>query len=394
VGGTEFKDASNYSQYWAASNGAGGGSALGYIPEAAWNESASGGLWASGGGVSTVYTKPSWQAAPGVPSDGMRDVPDVAMTGASHDAYLIELNGGLYCVGGTSAAAPSFASLMALVVQSAHGAQGNANPGLYRLASQQLSAGGAAVFHDTTSGNNGVPGVTGFSAGAGYDQATGLGSVDGSILVNQWGVNNSTGFTIAANASTATLAQGGTATIAVSLTAQGGFSSAATLTASGLPTGVSVKFSATSVKAGAPVTATFTATVSAAPGTYAVTFGGAGAGVTATTKVSVTVVAPSFALGTSAGSTSVAQGGSAAVTLTSSVVNGFKATVALSVGGLPKGLTASFASATIASPGSGSSKLTLTAASTLAKGTYNLMITAAGGGVTHTQVISVTVTGH
>jgi uncharacterized membrane protein len=323
----------------------------------------------------------------------MRDVPDVAMSGAAHDAYIIQMNGGMYCVGGTSAAAPSFASLMALVVQAAHGAQGNANPGLYRLASQQLSAGGAAVFHDTTSGNNSVPGVTGFSAGAGYDQATGLGSVDGSMLVNQWGVNNSTGFTIAANAASATLAQGGTTSVTVSLTAQGGFNSAATLTASGLPAGVSAKLSANSVKAGAPVTVTFTATSTAAPGTYAVTFSGSGAGVTATTKVSLTVVAPSFALGTSAGSASVAQGGSAAVTLTSSVVNGFKAAVALTVSGLPKGLTASFAPATIASPGSGSSKLTLTAALTLAKGTYNLTVTAAGGGVTHTQVISLMVTG-
>ena len=56
-------------------------SARSYIPEVAWNESGSvsggSGLWATGGGVSTVYAKPGWQVAPGVPNDNRRDVPDV-----------------------------------------------------------------------------------------------------------------------------------------------------------------------------------------------------------------------------------------------------------------------------------------------------------------------------
>jgi pseudomonalisin len=169
VGGTEFNDTKNSTLYWASSNAGGTqGSALGYIPEIVWNESGSSGLWASGGGASSIYGKPSWQTGTGVPADGRRDVPDVSLSAASHDGYLIYMNGSLLAVGGTSAAAPSFAGLMALVAQSTGARQGNANPHLYALASKQHS-GGAAVFHDITSGNNSVAGVTGYNAGAGYD---------------------------------------------------------------------------------------------------------------------------------------------------------------------------------------------------------------------------------
>src|SRR5208282_1829731 len=70
-------------------------------------------------------------------------------------------------------------------VQSTAARQGNANNVFYALAAKQQS-GGAAVFHDVTTGNNSVPGQTGFNATAGYDQATGLGSIDASLLVEHW----------------------------------------------------------------------------------------------------------------------------------------------------------------------------------------------------------------
>jgi pseudomonalisin len=117
----------------------------------------------------------------------MRDVPDVAMHASIQDAYVVQIQSSVFYASGTSAAAPSLASVMALVAEKAAGAQGNANPVLYGLATQQWSSSGAAVFHDITSGNNSVPGVTGFNAGIGYDEATGLGSVDASLLVNHWG---------------------------------------------------------------------------------------------------------------------------------------------------------------------------------------------------------------
>ena len=170
VGGTAFNDSANPSLYWSTSNSSTYTSALKYIPESVWNQSASvsggSGLWAGGGGPSGIYQKPSWQAGAGVPADGWRDVPDVAMAASSYDGYVIEMNGGLYLLGGTSAATPSFAGVMALAAQRKGARLGNANPALYGFATRQ-AGGGAAVFHDITAGNNTVPGVTGFSAGTG-----------------------------------------------------------------------------------------------------------------------------------------------------------------------------------------------------------------------------------
>ena len=191
VGGTEFDDTTNQAAYWAATNDPiTMGSALSYIPEQAWNESGNvtggSGLLSTGGGASSHFSKPSWQVAPGVPADGSRDVPDVALTAAAHDGYLAFQGGALFSFSGTSAAAPSFAGLMAMVVQRTASRQGNANPALYKLAASQYGGSGPAVFHDSTIGNNSVPGVTGYRCGVGYDQVTGLGSVDGAVLLATW----------------------------------------------------------------------------------------------------------------------------------------------------------------------------------------------------------------
>ena len=185
VGGTEFDDTTVSAMYWESGNSGAGSSALGYIPESGWNESNSGGLWATGGGSSLIYAKPSWQSAPGVPADGKRDVPDVALTAATHDGYLVEVNGGLYAFGGTSAAAPAFAGILALVAEESAARLGNPNRQLYKMASLKAFAGNS-IFHDVTEGNNSVPGVLGYTAGAGYDLVTGLGSIDAQALVNAW----------------------------------------------------------------------------------------------------------------------------------------------------------------------------------------------------------------
>ncbi len=126
VGGTQFDDTANPSLYWSSENAAGTeASALSYIPENVWNESGHSGLWAGGGGASTSYSKPSWQTGTGVPTDGRRDVPDISLTAAGHDGYLVYMNGNLIVVSGTSAASPALAGLMAL---GAGTRQGNANP--------------------------------------------------------------------------------------------------------------------------------------------------------------------------------------------------------------------------------------------------------------------------
>ena len=208
VGGTQFAEGSG--NYWSPTNSANSGSALSYIPETAWSE--------SGGGASAFYSKPAWQAGPGVTNDNARDVPDVALSAALHDGYFIESQGANFPVAGTSCAAPSMAAIVALLnhYQVSNGFQkqpglGNINPQLYRLAQSVPSA-----FHDITSGNNivqcaqGSPdcltGSFGYSAGPGYDMATGLGSVDANTLVTKWNTaTNGVVVTLSASANIGTL---------------------------------------------------------------------------------------------------------------------------------------------------------------------------------------------
>ena len=218
VGGTQFNENGADNTYWSPTNGPDQSSVLGYIPEDVWNESCSDvnqcgtiNLFASSGGVSTLYSKPSWQSGPGVPNDKQRDLPDVSLAAASgHDGYLVCQDGicltdgsgqliNAEIVGGTSAGAPSFAAIMALIVQKTGSRQGQANFVLYPMAAAQNAAncnGSAAggvqpqcVFNDITQGNNNVPGQTGATAGAGYDLATGWGSVNAGNLASAWPVN-------------------------------------------------------------------------------------------------------------------------------------------------------------------------------------------------------------
>src|SRR5262249_17449903 len=150
------------------------------------------------GGPSTLYAKPAWQQGPGVPDDGARDVPDVSMTAAGHDGYLIVYNGLLLVTSGTSASAPALSGIIAILNQyqvakkyQAAAGLGNINPQLYRLAQVAPTA-----FHDVVDGDNIVPctqgspkcltGSYGYKAGPGYDLVTGLGSVDANNFVTQW----------------------------------------------------------------------------------------------------------------------------------------------------------------------------------------------------------------
>ena len=393
VGGTQFNDSLNPSQYWSPTNSSGQSSALGYIPESAWNESSwSGGLWAGGGGTSIVYAKPSWQVAPGVPSDNMRDVPDLALHGSIQDAYIIQIQGMPFYVSGTSAATPSLASVMALVLESAGSAQGNANPSFYALAAQQFAADGPAVFHDVSLGNNSVPGVAGFNAAAGYDEATGLGSVDAALLVQHWNDTAQVNFTVAPSLASLSMAPGGSASTTLTLIGEGGFNAPATLTASGSPSGVTVKFSSATIAEGTPVTVTVSAASTVKPGSYTVSIQGSGSGLVRTSSLALIVAAPTFTLSASAASATVTAGNSASIVLTTASTSGFKSAVTLSVTGLPKGVTAAFSPATIASPGSGTSTLKLTAASTAVNGLSVLTLKAVGGGITQSQTLNLTVT--
>ena len=190
VGGTQFNEGSGI--YWRDSKAKDGSSAIGYIPEQAWNESGStpegSGLWASGGGPSSCYPRPSWQNLPGMPGDSRhRVLPDVSLAAAGgHDGYVIETQGWRASTGGTSCSSPALAGILALVVQKTGSRQGNPNPTFYRLAGAQFSGGGPVVFHDIVDGGTQVPGTRGYRCSPGYDLATGLGSVDAQALVEAW----------------------------------------------------------------------------------------------------------------------------------------------------------------------------------------------------------------
>jgi Pro-kumamolisin, activation domain/Bacterial Ig-like domain (group 3) len=218
--------------YWSA-NGSNDlvSSAKSYIPEMAWNDttfniSVGGGLDGGGGGASALFPKPTWQTGvPGIPADSARDVPDISLDASNdHDGLIYctqvepsnsstfvsscqatsfrtpnvpSTNDGnlLAIAGGTSFAAPEFSGILAIIEQklASSGGLGNIDPALYKLASNATTY--ASAFHDIKSGNNQVPCVSGspdcpsgsnpvigYAAGTGYDQATGLGSIDANNL--------------------------------------------------------------------------------------------------------------------------------------------------------------------------------------------------------------------
>ena len=316
VGGTDFdQTALTAPTFWSATNNATtGASALSYIPETTWNDSCAGmgidqcvltsqflnivggsggpsscATQSSGGTCTAGYSKPSWQTGSGVPMDGVRDLPDVSLfasNGFNNSFYIIcQGDAGFFgspetCsltnftfvgVGGTSASAPAFAGIMALVNQKlamtggAGTRLGNANYTLYKLAAQTGAScdsstvaltGNSCIFYDITKGNNSVPcnpntpncgaappGVDNFGVlvdpnnsnklawltTPGYDLATGLGSVNANNLVKAWStVTFAPSITTLTNLSPTSIAHGEPVNVSVKVTPQAG---------TGVPTG-------------------------------------------------------------------------------------------------------------------------------------------------------------
>ena len=347
VGGTDFDDANTQATFWNPTNAATTqASAKGYIPEIPWNDScgASGlngcatattntnlTLVAGSGGPSAVYSKTQAPFQTGF-GDAQRDLPDVSLfaaDGLNNSFYIIcesdqDIPGDTGCsltkfvttspfhdfqaVGGTSASAPAFAAIMALVNQKTGQRQGNANFVLYSLAKSEsfgscnsssftnpaTALPNTCVFLDVTKSNNAVPcvggtpncsktsaggngvlqsnGVAAFTAGAGYDLATGLGSINVTALLNSWAVPaaHATSTTISPATINSTL---GTAQVITGTVTSG----------SGTPTGLVVLENATT---GAPIDTgsltgnNFTVTTNLLPaGTYNIKahYGGDGA---------------------------------------------------------------------------------------------------------------------
>jgi subtilase family serine protease len=259
-GGTAVNGNVPTTQYWTGTTGGVDviSSARSYIPEMGWNDTANSGntggdLVASGGGASIFFSKPTWQTGAGVPNDNKRDVPDLALNASPiHDPYLFcsedgasgaiqasctsgfrtGSGGDLTAVGGTSAAAPTFAGILALMEQylvsnsfQTTPGVGNANPNLYYIAANNPTA-----MNDVTTGSNVVPCTEGsigcpsaspfqygFEAGAGYDQVTGLGSVNANALATAWG-ELFTASTISVAPSTAAIFEGNNVTLSATVT--------------------------------------------------------------------------------------------------------------------------------------------------------------------------------
>jgi subtilase family serine protease len=392
VGGTQISLANSAyetqgSAYWEESNGTSDivASLLQPVPEQAWNEDStcfgyvnegSSPICAGGGGTSILFTKPSWQTGvPGLSSSTtMRQVPDVSLEAAIYNpGYLFcssdtsaweegqessctsgfrdSESGAVTAAGGTSFATPIFGGMVAIINQQRNytTGQGPVNPTLYSLASNSTTY--ASAFNDITAGNNDCsasPGYctgsaeTEFPAGTGYDQATGLGTINLYSLASAWPansgptliatttsvtaansaptINTSDSFTISVTADSGSTVPTGT----VNVTVDGGTAVAETLTANGTYV----------------YTTTFTT-----PGTHTVVAEYAGDSTFAASTGSATVTVAgttsgtgSFALSFNPNPLTVAQGNSGTETVTVTPAGGYTGTVIVQVGSLPSAL--------------------------------------------------------
>lgn len=395
VGGTEFNEASG--TFWNATNNPDQSSALGYIPESVWNESGNvggSGLLATGGGASTIYAKPAWQTGFGVPADALRDVPDVSLSSAQHDGYLIvqghtAIVSGLAAVAGTSAASPSFAGIMALLVQKTASAQGNANPIFYSMGNNQFNN-GTGVYHDVTIGDNSVPGVTGFTGTVGYDQTTGWGSPDVAQLVNFWNNNaGPTDFSINATPPSRMVAQNASTTFTFTVVPVNNYTGTVTFSVSGLPAGATAGFAPASVTTSGSTVMTVTTTASTPLGAYTLTVTGFDGTIGHTSQVTLIVANPDFSLSATPGSQSVLQGSSVNYSITLNPLNQYVGTVSFSVSGLPAGATGTFTPTSLTT--SGTTTLAVATLATTPAGSYSLTISGTDGVLTRTASVTLIV---
>ena len=367
MGGTEFLSAdvsSTNTSYWQSTSGSDViGSALSYIPEQVWNDdSSSSALSAGGGGTSSLTARPSWQTGvTGIPSGSYRLVPDLSLSASPNNA------GYLYCssdssstgvtgscsngfrdsndtyltvAGGTSFPAPIFAGMVAILNQKTNSTGlGVINSAIYKLAADSSTY--ASAFHDTTSGSNACSAGSSYCSGAstsdyaattGYDQASGLGSVNFYNLLAAWPATSSSSLTTSTttlSAAASAPASGASDTITISVS-----SGSTSVTTS--PTGsvtISVDGatqSPTLSLSNGSATYTFSSTTT---GSHTITANYSGDATFAASTGSLTLtVAGTFGSFTlSATNNTVAAGSSSSSTITITPKNGYTGTVAFTV---------------------------------------------------------------
>jgi len=381
VGGTEFPSADvasgNNTYFDAQSSSDIISSAKSYIPEMVWNDDAAAAssgcpgtdcepLSSGGGGVSIFTTQPTWQSGTVggvvIATPGHRMVPDIAMTASPYNAPLAfctsdktfwasgqtsscsdglrdgSSTGVLTVGGGTSFEAPVFSGLVAIINQAKNSTgQGVVNPTLYSLAATSAYA---TAFHDVTSGGNqclsgatycASPGTTDYAAVTGYDEASGLGSIDFFKLLNAW-----------PNITTSSLLSTSTTLTAATTTPASGAADAITITVTSLvansaaPSG-SISLSvdggtATSLPLTSGIATYSFSSTTAGSHTLTATYSGDTLFATSTGSITLTVTsapAGTFALTASAPTVTVAPGSTASGTLTITPSGGFTGTVSL-----------------------------------------------------------------
>ncbi|MDR3726929.1 MAG: protease pro-enzyme activation domain-containing protein [Terracidiphilus sp.] len=347
VGGTEFNDTSNPTLYWNTSSSSALASARSYIPEGGWNEPLNSNSLpvaaSSGGGVSTIIATPSWQTGTGVPvARSGRYTPDISFSSSCHDGYFgCFAAGGASCVSdstgkyyfsgfcGTSAAAPSMAGVTALLDEKFGRGLGNLNPAFY-----QLAASAPAAFHDVTvatSGvascdvntptmcNNSIPSSTGLSGGqagflvtAGYDEVTGLGSLDLQKFFDNYSAPKLTP-TLAVTLSSSSITTAQALTVTVALTASDTItpSGSVTLTSGSYTSAASTVFNGSAtinVPANSLAAGTATLTVSYTPDSSGASIYSSASGSNTITVTAVAKITPTMTVTPSSSSITSAQG--------------------------------------------------------------------------------------
>jgi subtilase family serine protease len=354
-----------------------------YVGESAWAD--------GGSGCSSQEAKPAWQ------TDGAcskRTDADVAAdadpnTGAAvYDSVTYQHQSGWFQVGGTSLSSPLIASVYALA-----GAGGaNVNEASIPYADPNRNT----DLHDVTSGSNGSCGGSILcNAGPGFDGPTGLGTPNGTGAFSPAPPGPpAPDFSLAVSSqSTAVVAStGGSPTYAVSSAIVSGASNTVTLSATGLPSGVTATFVPASLQAGSASTLTLTVPAGVAAKTYTFEVTGAYPGSTPTHTINASLVVqaapkPDFAIAVSPGAGSVSGSGSTTFTVTITPVNGFGGSVSLSVSGLPSRVTGAFSPSSTTS----TSTLTLTARNARRSGARVATITGRSGSVSHSTTVALSV---
>ncbi len=346
--------------------------------------------WASGGGgLSSYYSRPSWQNS--WSGYSTRGVPDVSYNADPNSGVYVydAANGGWYEVGGTSAGAPQWAGAIALANQSrSTGVAGN--PDVYTAGGTAPAINSANIF-DVTSGSNGSD--TDDQAVTGYDLVTGLGSPVATGLVPALVALAplSPDFSISLTPASQAVTPGGATSYTVNIGSLAGFSGAVSLTVSGLPTDATVSLTANPVTA--PGTSTLSITAGASTGTFTITVTGTSGSLTHTATATLIIGNPDFSIAASPASASVRHGKSTSYTVTVTPSGGFTGTVGLNATVSPAvsgGPRLSFNPQQITG-GSGTSRLSVSTSQSTPRTTYTITITGTSGSTQHSASVSLQV---